>query len=289
MPTCASPKVLDILCTCHLVSLSVKAATKTIPIKVDEFLADIYYHFHHSVKRIEYLKDFADFCSTEYKSILKHCETQWLFLTWSIKRILEMWEPLCSYFFSHPDVENPGKVKTIVGLLSQPPTKAWLLFLSNILRCYKCFGPLTVSENLSVRRELVSRIAIECNRPECNSSAYITDSYNDAAKKVNTMSILRMHMIERARAGLETFLSFMNLPPPVTWHGYSAYMEEIARTSLQQAQKIREAASEHLYDMHGVKKDDLLDITVTCDGTWSKRGFTAMYGVVVVASWEMGF
>ena len=80
----------------------------------------------------------------------------------------------------------------------------------------------------------------------------------------------------------------MNLPPPVTWHGYSTHMEEIARASLQQAQKSREAASEHLHDMHGVKKDDLLDITVTCDGTWSKWGFTAMYGVVVVASWDTG-
>ena len=27
---------------------------------------------------------------------------------------------------------------------------------------------------------------------------------------------------------------------------------------------------------------------VTCDGTWSKRGFTALYGVVVVASWDTG-
>ena len=27
---------------------------------------------------------------------------------------------------------------------------------------------------------------------------------------------------------------------------------------------------------------------VTCDGTWSKRGFTALYGVVVVASWDSG-
>ena len=25
---------------------------------------------------------------------------------------------------------------------------------------------------------------------------------------------------------------------------------------------------------------------VTCDGTWSKQGFTALYGVVVVASWD---
>lgn len=27
---------------------------------------------------------------------------------------------------------------------------------------------------------------------------------------------------------------------------------------------------------------------MTCDGTWSKRGFTACYGVVVVISWETG-
>ena len=51
-----------------------------------------------------------------------------------------MWDPLCSYFISHPDVEKPGKVKTIVGLLRQPLTKAWLLFLSNILAVFDKFN-----------------------------------------------------------------------------------------------------------------------------------------------------
>ena len=32
-----------------------------------------------------------------------------------------------------------------------------------------------------------------------------------------------------------------------------------------------------------------LDITVTFDGTWSKRGFTALYGVFVVMSWDTGW
>ena len=103
-------KVLDIHCACHLVSLSVKAATKTLPINVDEILIDVY-HFHHSVRRAEFLRDFADFCSTEYKSILKHCESRWLSLTQSIKCILEMRDPLCSYFSSHTVVDKPGKVK----------------------------------------------------------------------------------------------------------------------------------------------------------------------------------
>ena len=31
-----------------------------------------------------------------------------------------------------------------------------------------------------------------------------------------------------------------------------------------------------------------IDVTVTYDGTWSKRGFTALYGTGVVASWDTG-
>ena len=31
-----------------------------------------------------------------------------------------------------------------------------------------------------------------------------------------------------------------------------------------------------------------MDVTVTCDCTWSKRGFTALHGVVVVISWDSG-
>ena len=34
--------------------------------------------------------------------------------------------------------------------------------------------------------------------------------------------------------------------------------------------------------------DEVIDVMVTCDGTWSKRGHTALLGVVVVASWETG-
>ncbi len=31
-----------------------------------------------------------------------------------------------------------------------------------------------------------------------------------------------------------------------------------------------------------------LDVTVTFDGTWSKRGYTGLYGVFVVISWDTG-
>ena len=95
------PKVMDIHCICHLVSLCVKAAVKCVPLRIDELLVDIYYHFHHSIKSIASLRDYAEFCDVEFKTIVKHCETRWLSLTHSIKRTLDMWDALLSYFTSH--------------------------------------------------------------------------------------------------------------------------------------------------------------------------------------------
>ena len=51
---------------------------------------------------------------------------------------------------------------------------------------------------------------------------------------------------------------------------------------------VKKRASAYLHHKHDIHQSEVLDITVTCDGTWSKRGFTALYGVVVVASWDSG-
>lgn len=117
-----------------------KSAVKSLPLKVDEILVDIYYHFHNSVKSIVGLKEYAEFCDVEFKSILKHSETRWLSLTRSLKRTLEMWEPLLSYFTSHPDVEKTGKVRSIYGYLSDPSVKLWMLFLQNTLVIFDKFN-----------------------------------------------------------------------------------------------------------------------------------------------------
>ena len=134
------PKVIDVYCICHLVSLCVKAATKTMPLRIDELLVDIYYHFNQSVKRITSLRDYAEFCSIEFKAILKHCETRWLSLGRAIQHTLEMWDPLYSYFCSHPDVEKNGKVKTVYEQLQRPLTKLWFCFLSNVMPVFDKFN-----------------------------------------------------------------------------------------------------------------------------------------------------
>ena len=149
------PKIIDVHCICHVVNLCAKAAMKVLPLKVDDFLVDIFYHFHHSVKRITSLHEYADFCAIEYKTILKHTPTRWLSLERAVSRTLDMWEPLCAYFNNHPDVEKSGKVKTIAENLNHPLTKPWLSFLSSIFSVFNKFNVLFQTSSTATVHRLV--------------------------------------------------------------------------------------------------------------------------------------
>ena len=78
---------------------------------------------------MSFLEEYADFCSCEYKAVLKHCETRWLSIRRAVMRMLQIWPSLVSYFTSHLDVEKSGKVKNISKLLNNPIPKPWLSFL----------------------------------------------------------------------------------------------------------------------------------------------------------------
>ena len=76
--------------------------------------------------------------------------------------------------------------------------------------------------------------------------------------------------------------------PPVTAHAYSSHLSVLAEASVQAAADNMRAASEYLHSLLGAIPEEVVDVVVTCDGTWSKRGFTATYGIVVVIAWETG-
>ena len=69
---------------------------------------------------------------------------------------------------------------------------------------------------------------------------------------------------------------------------YSIHNRLVLETSTTEATASQLTTSAYLHNLQGVAADEVTDVTVTCDGTWLKRGFTAIYGAVVVASWESG-
>lgn len=86
----------------------------------------------------------------------------------------------------------------------------------------------------------------------------------------------------KGRTGIETICAFLDLPPPVVDKAYSDHNKDICKILGGYAGNEQLAAVSRLREACGAGSGDVLDVTVTFDGTWSKRGFTAPYGVCYV-------
>ena len=72
---------------------------KTLPVAVDDLLIDIFYHFKYSAKRWEAFSEIqTEFDDIRPLRVLKHSTTRWLSLLRCLKRLLDQWPALHSYF-----------------------------------------------------------------------------------------------------------------------------------------------------------------------------------------------
>ena len=76
--------------------------------------------------------------------------------------------------------------------------------------------------------------------------------------------------------------------PPLGHSAYSDHNRRLAKVAMGCAEGNMCATSDRLHELSGVQCDEVLDVCVTSDGTRSKRGFTATYGIMVVIAWETG-
>ena len=65
------PKIFDVRCPCHLANLCAQEGAKALPIQVDQFVIDLFYHFQRSAKRKATLGEYMAFTNTEVKKIIK--------------------------------------------------------------------------------------------------------------------------------------------------------------------------------------------------------------------------
>lgn len=163
-----------------------------------------------------------------------------------------------------------------------------LIKMSSLMKAvsaFSCCGsPLSVSENRSSRRGLVVKIAICCS--VCGKKSVLTDPYSDEDLEVNQRSVLAARAIGKGRQGLATFTGMMGMLPPVASQHYTVYNDKIgAALSVEREVNTSAAAAQLRKD---AADDEIVDVRVTCDATWQKRGHTSLYGVVVVASWDTG-
>ena len=149
--------------------------------------------------------------------------------------------------------------------------------LKTAVSVFSCCGsPLTVTEDRQSRRGLVSKISV------CGKKSLVTDPYRKEDLAVYSRSILEIRVIGKGSASLEIFTGIMGMLPPLSKPHFSSHTKAIHLASTAKKENQFSAAVENLRKL--AKDDEIVDIQVTCDWTWSRRGHQAIYSIVVIDS-----
>lgn len=87
--------------------------------------------------------------------------------------------------------------------------------------------------------------------------------------------------------GIKKFCAFMDLPRPIYHSCYDAIVETISlATQAVRVKNVQRAAAEE--KSRSVEKRQNDGITVSGDGSWRKRGFSSLFGIVSLIGWMTG-
>ena len=119
--------------------------------------------------------------------------------------------------------------------------------------------------------------------------------------EVNRRSVYASASLGIGHKGLSKFCAFLNMPPPVRHDSYQMHLKQISQASVDHAQENMKLAvtrvKSTLKDGGDVSDDDdendcddeaCVDVGVSCDGSWHRRGFSSLVGTTAVISLETG-
>ena len=102
---------------------------------------------------------------------------------------------------------------------------------------------------------------------------------------VSNTSLLIYIVPNKLERCLQRFCALLDLPQPVSKNVFTQDLKTITEELIDHAQgNLMKAWIEH----YEATSDDDVDILVSCDGTWQKRGFTSLFGAAFIVSFESG-
>ena len=88
-------------------------------------------------------------------------------------------------------------------------------------------------------------------------------------------------------AGIEKFNTLMNIPKPVTVKNYNKTVSRIKIVVKNVAEETMDDAAKEIHDS-AASTDDIVNTSVSGDGTWQRKGFSSFNGVFAAISIESG-
>ena len=171
-----------------------------------------------------------------------------------------------------------------------------VVYIENIRKAlesmHKCKnGKITICEDASKHAGLSSTFYFECTACKHRVDKDTLKNVEGKARSfdVNRRTNFAMSELGLGREALATICEILNMPSPVSDSAYQKHNKSVnLATRKVLEEKLSDASHRLRKCLDNEDETEILDIAVSFDGTWSKRGFTANYGVGIVISADTG-
>lgn len=149
--------------------------------------------------------------------------------------------------------------------------------LSDILVCKKCKGDIKFSK--SSEQGLGFHLHVKCM---CSDTSMSSCPKTNNCFEVNRKIVIVMRLLGVGLAGIKLFTSMMDLGSNFGEGAYYSALEKISKvTGALFLSVVKKAGSEEKA-LNKEKGNPENELSVSGDGTWAKRGFSSLHGVITL-------
>ena len=160
--------------------------------------------------------------------------------------------------------------------------------INECLLCPACkAATIKLSENFKKKRGLSSCLCLNC---DCGffKEFYTSKPAGKNGFEVNKRAVYSMRSCGQGYSGIQKFCALMNMPKPMTANNFDKITKTLKHATQKVAENTMKDAAKEIRSKDNVPEDGVVDAGVSCDGSWQRRGFSSLNGVVTAISIDTG-
>ena len=165
------------------------------------------------------------------------------------------------------------------------------------LKCPDCLEQsLTLKERFEKKKGIASFLEMVCNMDWCDYKNNFYTSRTVSSESVqgnqsfdaNSRMVYTIRACGQGHAGVEKFTTLMDMPKPMTKNNYNKIVKKLVTVTETVAKETMSDAIDELRSASSVPPDTIMDIGISQDGTWQRRGYSSLNGCVAAVSMDNG-
>lgn len=149
--------------------------------------------------------------------------------------------------------------------------------LAQLVKCKECNGDITFTKSGERFLGFYLQVSCSCKETKLNSSPTIYNTF-----EINRKFVFVMRLLGIGIHGINFFYTFMDISHGVSVSAYYGILNNISVASKCVFDSVIKKAKDEEVEKNSASGHPPNDLNVSGDGTWAKRGYTSLFGVVTL-------